>query len=462
MRYISLLLCMATLAFAPRCAAAVPDQSGKARVIVLTDIGNEPDDSQSLVRLLTYANELDIEGLVASTSVWQRNRVQPALIHERVEAYRRALPNLRVHASGFPDADALQAVVRSGAAQYGMSAVGKGRATAASRMIIAAADRLDPRPLWISVWGGAADLAQALRDVRASRTPAQLARFISRLRVYSISDQDDAGPWIRREFPHLFWIASVHGWNEYGMATWTGISGDLLRSRKWPYYEFVSDEWRARNVEKGPLGSQYPKRAFIMEGDSPAFLNLIPNGLSVPEQPEFGGWGGRYAKSDLAARHYGDVVDEVAFPDGSYYQSNQVSLFRWRKAFQNDFAARIGWTMTADYAAANHPPLLTVNGRPGTQPIRISVKAGQSVILDAAGSRDPDRQTLTFRWWHYIEPSMKFRLAPLVIENAALPRISVTLPQVKEPTVFHIILEATDSGSPPLTRYRRVMLEVQP
>ncbi|MCB1128715.1 MAG: DUF1593 domain-containing protein, partial [Verrucomicrobiae bacterium] len=44
----------------------------KERVFVLTDISNEPDDEESLVRFLVYANEYDIEGLVATTSTWLR------------------------------------------------------------------------------------------------------------------------------------------------------------------------------------------------------------------------------------------------------------------------------------------------------------------------------------------------------------------------------------------------------
>ena len=92
-----------------------------------------------------------------------------------------------------------------------------------------AGDRSDPRPLWISVWGGANTLAQALLHVRATRSPAEVEAFVSKLRVYSISDEDDAGPWIRREFPGLFYVVkpSPPNGEEYYTATWTGISGDV-------------------------------------------------------------------------------------------------------------------------------------------------------------------------------------------------------------------------------------------
>ncbi|WP_404477434.1 nucleoside hydrolase-like domain-containing protein [Novosphingobium sp. BL-52-GroH] len=441
----------------------IPAPIEKPRILVLSDIGNEPDDSQSFVRFLLYANQFDIEGIVATTSVWQRDKVQPALIEAPIAAYGKIVANLRRHEPGYPDAAKLAGLVRSGSAAYGMTGVGEGHDTDASRLIVAAVDRADERPLWISVWGGAADLAQALWHVRATRTPEQVAAFLSRLRVYSISDQDDAGPWIRRTFSQLFWIGSVHGWNEYSMAAWNGISGDIIRLQKWPYVDMVSDAWRAEHIEgKGPLGALYPKRAVIMEGDTPAFLYLIPNGLNEAGHPEYGSWGGRYRLSDLSAGHYGDAVEEATFPDGSYFRSNQVGVFRWRDAFQRDFAARIEWSTTPDYARANHPPVLLVDGNGGLAPVTVQAHPGETVTLDATGSCDPDGNTLRYRWWHYLEPSGVFGLAPLAIAGSDGPRAQVTIPAAAQPISYHIVLEATDDGAMPITRYRRILLEVKP
>lgn len=61
---------------------------GKPRMIVISDIGNEPDDQMSLVRLLLYSNELDIEGLIASTSTWQKTAIHPETMRKLIEAYR--------------------------------------------------------------------------------------------------------------------------------------------------------------------------------------------------------------------------------------------------------------------------------------------------------------------------------------------------------------------------------------
>ena len=180
----------------------------KARVLVITDISNEPDDEESLVRFLVYANEYDVEGLVASTSTWLKKGPREDLIRRDIAAYAQVRTNLLKHATGYPTPEQLLAVTKTGQTGYGMAFVGEGKSTGGSQLLIAAADRADARPLWLSIWSGANTLAQALTDVRATSSADDLKKFVAKLRVYSISDQDDAGAWIRREFPDLFYIVS--------------------------------------------------------------------------------------------------------------------------------------------------------------------------------------------------------------------------------------------------------------
>ena len=271
---------------------------GNPRVVVLSDIGNEPDDQMSFVRLLLYSNELDLEALIATTSTWQKNKVQPDTMRKLIAAYGEARSNLLKHASGWPEASKVDALVWSGQPAYGMAAVGPDKMSPGAEAIIRAVDRTDPRPLWITVWGGANTLAQALLHVRATRSPAELDKFLLKLRVSSISDQDDAGPWIRREFPCLHYIVkpSSPDGGEYYYATWTGISGDAYyRNCAGADSTTVTNEWLETNIRaKGPLGKLYPKFAFIMEGDTPSFLGLTNNGLNSYRNPSWGGWGGRY------------------------------------------------------------------------------------------------------------------------------------------------------------------------
>lgn len=436
----------------------------RARLIVLTDIGNEPDDAESMVRLLVYSNDIDIEGLVAATSRHLPSGVHRELIEQRVAAYARALPNLRVHDPRYPDAAQLQSRIRSGSPVYGMSGVGAGKDTDASRLIIQTVDRPDPRPVWIAAWGGAADLAQALWTVRATRSPADVERFVAKLRVYSISDQDDAGPWARSNFPALFWVTSVHGFTRYQLGTWMGVSAPLPGSDPEP----VSKAWLDVNIrDKGPLGALYPSPAYLMEGDTPSFLNLIPTGLANPERPDWGGWGGRYDQLADGIGLWTTTTDSVRGVDGNTYSTQQATVWRWRSDYQNDFAARMRWAVTPNFHQANHAPTVRLNGEGGTQPVELTACPGQPIALSARGSSDPDGDQLTYRWIWYREASGLF--APqLKLSAETGPDTSIVIAgeahtdQFTPPAVYklHVILQVTDSGAPALTRYRRAVISV--
>ena len=471
-------------------ATHVDDLAGKPRVVILSDIGNEPDDQMSFVRLLLYSNELDLEAMIATTSTWQKKATHPETMRQLIDAYGQVRSNLLQNAQGWPEAGDLAARVFVGQTAYGLAATGPGKTSPGSEGIVRAADRDDARPLWICIWGGASTLAQALMDARASRTQEQMARLIAKVRVYSIGDQDDAGPWIRREFPDLFYVVSpsTPTSGESYFATWTGISGDrYYRNGEGADFTTVTNEWLDANIRsKGPLGKVYPKFMFIMEGDTPSFLGLIDNGLNAWRRPDWGGWGGRY----VYRQPYGEThpiwtqggdefarvtsQDAVVGVDGAEHVSDQATIWRWREAFQNDFAARMTWTV-ADFAHANHNPMAVVDGKAGKDTIEMDVNAGQSVTLDAEGSSDPDAgQSLQFRWFHYAEAgSADGNLAALTLTGADSPRVTVHADAPCRPLwlplipcrgsgTAHIVLAVTDDGSPRLTSYRRIILHVHP
>jgi hypothetical protein len=465
----------------------VDDFAGKPRVVVISDIGNEPDDQMSFVRLLMYSNEFDIEAMVATTSTWQKAATHPETMLELVDAYGEVRPNLMLHAKGWPDAADLRRRVYAGQSAYGMASVGPGKSSDGSKAIAHAVERDDPRPLWVCIWGGAATLAQALTDLKAAHSPEEMAKLIARVRVYSINDQDDAGPWIRKEFPDLFYIVSpsTPTSGEYASETWTGISGDrYYRNGEGADFTTVTNEWLDANIRsKGPLGKKYPKFVFIMEGDTPSFLGLIDNGLNAFRRPDWGGWGGRYVYRQPYGESHPiwtqggdefkrvDSRDTVVGVEGKEHVSDQATIWRWREAFQNDFAARMAWTV-ADFAHANHNPIAVVNGQGGTAPVEMDVRVGQSVTLDAVRSSDPDGQKLHFHWFHYAEAGLEDgNLAALTLTGAETARVTIRadaacrplwLPMIpcKGDGVAHVILAVTDEGSPRLTSYRRVILHV--
>ena len=121
--------------------------------------------------------------------------------------------------------------------------------------------------------------------MRATARRRRLDALVARLRVYAISDQDDAGPWLRREFPALHYIAmpSTQDGEEYAAATWTGISGDrFYRNAPGADFTTFTDDWVNTHIRaRGPLGALYPYPCCIHEGDTPAFMNLIDNGLAA-------------------------------------------------------------------------------------------------------------------------------------------------------------------------------------
>ena len=457
-------------------AQAQPKPESRPRVIVLTDIGNEPDDAQSLVRFLVYSNQWDVEGLVATTSVHLRDETGAWRIRDTLEAYAEVQGNLSRHEAGFPSVEHLRSVVAEGQPGYGLAAVGADKQSAGSRLIIDAVDQDDERPLWILVWGGPNTLAQALWSVRETRSPEQLERFISRLRIYAISDQDDSGPWLRAAFPGLFYIVSpgMHAGGAYHASTWSGISGDRFHGRfTGADFPIVDNPWLDEHVRAvGPLGAKYPHTEFIMEGDTPSFLNLIDNGLSDTERPDLGGWGGRYELYTPRTRawflqpetrpFWTDAEDEVMGVDGQWHTGNQETIWRWRRAYQNDFAARMQWTVRAP-GDVNRPPVAALD-----HPERLSARPGAVVTLSAQGSTDPDGDALTYAWFPYMEAgtfvtSQGVTGQPIRIEDADKAQARLTVPDSRlfRMGELHVILAVTDAGTPALTRYRRVVIDVR-
>lgn len=339
----------------------------------------------------------------------------------------------------------------------------------------------DTSPLWVLVWGGVNVLAQVLHRIRNRPDAASLR---SKLRVYTISDQDDCGSWIRQQWPDIFYICSVHGWNQYSCATWTGISGPVDEGGPDP--SKVSKDWVKENIQVGPLGAVYPTPEFIIEGDTPTFLYIMQNGLNVPEEPSYGSWGGRYLPANVSEQgisnrgHFCDAVDAVVGMNGNTFRTNKATIWRWRNAYQDDFAARMQWTLTDDFTKVNHQPVISINQDVGLAPYYIEADAGSTITIDASGTYDPDGDNLSFKWFQYREPSATqnyhgYEVSDLIIKevqgsNGNKVDVTIAPPEkscivVREQTslerglLLHLILEVTDSGTPALTSYRRVLIQ---
>jgi hypothetical protein len=96
----------------------LPSFPSKPRVFILSDIENEPDDQESLVRYLLYANELETRGICAVTSAWLPTRTAPESMRKIVEAYGKVVDNLNKHVhpdAQYPPAEVLMELVTAGA-----------------------------------------------------------------------------------------------------------------------------------------------------------------------------------------------------------------------------------------------------------------------------------------------------------------------------------------------------------
>jgi len=460
----------------------------KPQLVVLTDIGNEPDDQMSLVRLMMYSNDIDLRALVATTSTWQRDKRQVHMVYDIIDAYEKVLPNLQKHASGWPAAQTIRDRVFIGPEGYGMAGIKPDDISGGAKALIDVVDSSEQR-VWVSVWGGANTLAEALQYLRNTRDDEAVDRFQKNIIVYSISDQDDAGVWIRKEFPLVEYInfPTNQTGEEYGLATWTGIAGDrYYRNGDGADFSWVSHEWLQANIrDQGVMGAAYPEHWFIMEGDTPSFLNLIANGLHSHISPNWGGWGGRYIyrTPQYESRPYwtqgGDMFSRVTSADtiqlkGREVSSDHATIWRWRPQFQSDFAARMRWSLD-DATVANHPPRVIVNGKSNDEPIYITMQVGEQLTLDASKSNDPDKDKISYRWFHYAEAGYNSgqSMAGLELINADTDKVTVKattscrpqwLPQFSrcEPEgIAHVILEVSDGGEPTFTRYQRIVIKVE-
>ena len=320
-----------------------PSTAVRPRLAVLSDIGGDPDDQQSLVRLMAYANEFEIEVLLASASgtrgELKESITRPDLMREIIDGYARVLPNLRRHATGWPDAEQLRGRIVSGNRLRGSENVGEGSDTDGSRTLIEAIDAGSAgRPLNISIWGGQTDLAQALWRVRHDRGPDGLAAFATKFRVYDINDQDGLADWMRHEFPGMHYIlATAPPLCDKRRGTYRGmyLTGDeSLTSRAWVEANVRSDS---------ALGALYPMNTktapnphgCLKEGDTPSWFFFLPVGGNDPNDPGKPGWGGQFARE----------------PDGWHRDlpatedfDPRTTVSRWRPVFQADFACRMAWT----------------------------------------------------------------------------------------------------------------------
>ena len=459
--------------------SALAETVERPRIIVTTD--GEIDDECSMVRFLLYANEWDIEAIVTSSSQyhWQGHKwAGDDWIDPYLKAYTEVYPNLAKHDPRFPTPAFLLERTKMGnvKAEGEMEEVTEG-----SKLIVnILLDDSDDRPIWLQAWGGINTISRALKTIEEEH-PERMAEVARKIRLYCIFEQDST-----------FQDYILPHWGKHQITTIISDQFEAFAYR-WKkiqpneHHKYFAAPWMKENILKnhGPLCSLYKahkadedgfdKGDFRSEGDSPAFLHNIVTGLRSMESPDWGGWGGRFVR--IRDNTWMDPAPYEGYehPKGRYFRETcwgRLSLnsgitshndprmmkffkptWRWSVAQQNDWAARADWCVKP-YNEANHPPVVRID-----HGVDLKTKPGSNVQLSAKGTSDPDGDELTYRWWQYEEADTYDGVVE--IQNANQRDASVTAPEDATGSTVHVICEVTDAGSPPLTRYQRVVVEIR-
>lgn len=461
----------------PNAAAQAPSpDTGKPRVVVTTD--PELDDSNSLVRYLLHSTDFITEGLIyASSGVhWKgdgkgtkwyvpgreytrfglnlcpceswRWAPNERFIDDAVAAYELAYANLRVHDADYPEPAFLKSKIRVGNIKFDGDISEDSDGSGLIKQLLL--DQTDG-PIYLLAWGGQSTIARALKSIQEqySQSPDWLAirrRVAGKAVIQSFGDQDSTHrAYISVQWPDVEWRQLSSPTYGYGARN-AVLPEDQI---------YLSAAWTKANVSsRGPLG---------------AFYRVWGDGKQMVKDDVFDHFGFAGLTGDeLKARGYvvwtpvqeagswiseGDTSTFMNLLDDGLRGSGYASSPRFFGAAQRDLAARFQWAVTPMRSGANHAPHVAVAGPPSR-----TATPGDEVALDGAAS-DPDGNRVAVKWWQYGDADT-YPGQVTIADGAALKTTFRVPADATTGQTIQLILEVTDDGMPPLTRYQRIVITV--
>ncbi|WP_326982288.1 nucleoside hydrolase-like domain-containing protein [Chryseobacterium sp. MYb264] len=254
----------------------------KPRILISTDIGGtDPDDNQSMIHLLMYSDKFNIEGLVSSPSFGNGSKEE---ILKMIDLYEKDLPKLKKHSSGFATPTYLRSVSKQGLrgnAPY----EGFSKSTEGSEWIVKSARKKSSQPLWVLVWGGLEDIAQALHDAPDIKKNIKIYWIGGPNKKWSANSYS----YIVKNFPDL-WFIEVN--STYYSFFSKNDNPKILKSTEY-YDQYIKGY--------GAMGKDFKNyyNGEVKMGDSPTLFYLMHGN---PNDPTGESWGGSFEKINRSPR----------------------------------------------------------------------------------------------------------------------------------------------------------------
>lgn len=454
----------------------------KYRVVIMTDMTH--DDGNSLIRYLYYAPYFDTEAIIVTQQLPDFNFDQNGpweKVNSILDAYHKEFPHLSKHDPDFPHYEYLQSITKKGrgalpiiwltnerkfaaeiAGRYveskwgeirfhdwigdGLNPNGEPKDSEGSEFLIKVFEKEDDRPIFVQMWGGPITFVQALYRFQEKHGPEKFKQLLSKLHVFGILLQDIT-------FDFLIDLDKVQALKCTNMGTVTSTFEGERAEVGWllhdggHFWKYLRVMEQAEVNGHGPMSELYDHGG---EGDSPAFLYLLSGvlGLNDPLYPKQGSWGSRFQPMGKD------------FPNGYYHTCglDRMELERWIPEAKNSFLNRLQYSLKAPNEV-NHEPVVIVNGKRDNKPLVLSGIPGNSFVLDASASFDPDGDELVFHWFFYPEAS-SYR-GNFQISDTTSNSLQIEIPKDLSDQEIHLILELKDNGTPGLVGYKRVILKSQ-